>query len=61
MFILPDLGATVLEELQKLGDHHVEWSVQHVTVQDLSRVLTDFLQCSKSALKRKTQQECNTD
>lgn len=53
MLVLPDLGATVLEKLQKLRDHHVERAVQHVTVQDLCRVLTDLLQSSKSPLKDK--------
>lgn len=53
MLVLPDLGAIVLEKLQELRDHHIERAVQHVTVQDLSRVLTDLLQSSKSPLKDK--------
>lgn len=31
----PDLGAAVLEELQELGDHDVEGSVEGITVQEL--------------------------
>lgn len=50
MFI-PDLRTTVFEKLQKFGDHDVKWTIQHVTVQDLSRVLADLLQGSERSLK----------
>lgn len=40
----------MLEKLQELGDHDVQRTIQHVTVQDLSRVLTDLLQGSKRSL-----------
>lgn len=53
-FVLPNLGAAVLEELQEFWDHHIEWAVQHVTVQDLGRVLADLLQSSESPLKEHT-------
>lgn len=33
--LVPNLRATVLEELKKLRNHNVEWSVQSVTVQQL--------------------------
>lgn len=57
--LVPNLRATVLEELKKLRNHNVEWSVQSVTVQQLWRVLADLLQCSKRALRHgHTQRGC---
>lgn len=59
LFPVPNLWATVLEELKKFRNHKVEWSVQSVTVQQLRRVLTDLLQCSKRALRHgHTQRGC---
>lgn len=43
----------MLEKLQEFGDHDVQRTVQHVTVQDLSRVLTDLLQGPKRSLRDK--------
>lgn len=48
---IPNLRTAVLEKLQELGDHDIQRAIQHVAVQDLSRVLTDLLQSSKSSLK----------
>lgn len=44
---VPNLGAAVLEELEEFWYHNVEGSVQSVAVQQLRRVLADFLQRSK--------------
>lgn len=49
-FNQPDLGAAVLEELQKFGNHDVKRPIESITVQQLGRVLTDLLQSSKGAL-----------
>lgn len=43
----------MLEKLQELGDHDVQRTIQHVTVQDLSGVLADLLQGSKRSLRDK--------
>lgn len=43
MCFLPDLRAAVLKELQKFWNHDIERSVQHVTVQNLGRILADLL------------------
>ena len=43
----------MLEKLQKLGDHDVKGTVQHVAVQDLSRVLADLLQGPERSLMMK--------
>ena len=58
--MIPNLGAVVLEKLQELGNHDVKRTIQHVAIQDLSRVFTDLLQGSKSSLrgsKRKGKKE----
>ena len=47
----PDLWATMLEELQELGDEHIKRPVQSISVQCLCRVLADLLQRTKSTLK----------
>lgn len=47
---LPDLGATVLKELQELGNHDVEGPVESITIQELRRVFADLLQGSKGSL-----------
>lgn len=49
----------MLEKLQELGDHDVQRTIQHVAVQDLSRVLTDLLQGSKRSLRDKTKRKNN--
>lgn len=49
--MIPNLRTAVLEKLQELGDHDVQRTIQHVTVQDLSGVLTDLLQGSKRSLR----------
>lgn len=49
-FHQPDFGAAVLEKLQELGDHDVEWPVQGVAVQQLGGILADLLQGSERAL-----------
>lgn len=51
--MIPNLRTAVFEKLQELGDHDVQRTVQHVTVQDLSRVLADLLKSSESSLKTK--------
>lgn len=59
LYPVPNLWATVLEELKKFRNHNVEWLVQSVTVQQLRRVLADLLQCSKRALRHgHTQRGC---
>lgn len=56
---VPNLRATVLEELKEFRNHNIEWSVQSVAVQQLRRVLADLLQCSKRALRHgHTQRGC---
>lgn len=59
--MIPNLRTAVLEKLQELGDHDVQRTIQHVTVQDLSGVLTDLLQGSKRSLRdkmNKNNREC---
>ena len=46
----PDFGTAVLEELQELGDEHVERPVEGVRVQHLGGVLTHLLQRPERAL-----------
>lgn len=53
-FVIPNLRTAVLEKLQELRDHDVQRTIQHITVQNLSRVLTDLLQGSKRSLGEKT-------
>lgn len=57
--MIPYLRTAVLEKLQELGDHDVQRTIQHVTVQDLGRVLADLLQGSERSLrdKRKKKQQ----
>ena len=60
----PDLGATVLEELEELGDHDVEGPVEGIAVQQFRRFLTDFLQGSEGSLSGEQQthgQESQSD
>lgn len=52
-FVIPNLRTAVLEKLQELRDHDVQRTIQHVTVQNLSRVLTDLLQSSECSLGEK--------
>jgi hypothetical protein len=40
------------EELQELWNENVEWTIESITVQQLSRVLTDLLECTKGTLKK---------
>lgn len=49
--VIPNFRTAVFEKLQKLGDHDIQRSIQHVAVQNLSRVLTDLLQGSKCSLR----------
>lgn len=59
LFMVPYLGAAVLEELKEFRDHDVERPVESVAVQQLRRVLADLLQCSKRALRHgHTQRGC---
>ncbi len=51
--MIPYLRTAVLKKLQELGDHDVQRTIQHVTVQDLGRVLADLLQGSKRSLREK--------
>lgn len=55
--LIPNLRTAVLEKLQELGDHDVQRTIQHVTVQDLGRVLTDLLQGSKRSLRDKIEKD----
>lgn len=41
--MIPNLRTAVLEKLQELWDHDVQRTIQHIAVQDLSRVFTDLL------------------
>ena len=50
LWLLPNFGALVPEELQELGDEDVERSVDSIAVQDLRIVFTDLLQRSKRSL-----------
>jgi len=39
------------EELQELWDENIKWTIESITIQQLSRVLTYLLECSKWTLK----------
>jgi len=54
---IPNLRTVVLKKLQEFGDHDVKRTVQHVTVQNLCRVLADLLQCSECSLGTNKRQE----
>lgn len=59
--MIPNFRTAVLEKLQEFGDHDVQRTIQHVTVQDLSRVFADLLQGSKRSLRDKTKWKTATE
>ena len=48
---LPYFWTWMSEKLQELWDKNIKWTIESITVQQLSRVLTDLLECSKWTLK----------
>jgi hypothetical protein len=49
--LLPYFWTWMSEKLQELRDENIKRTIESITVQQLSRVLTDLLECSKWTLK----------
>lgn len=48
--VRPDSSRAVLEEVQKLGNHVIEWTLQRVGIKLLGAVFADVLQSTEGSL-----------